>query len=620
MKKNFKRAIALILTAIVMIGTTAVVEAAEGYSGTTRHEITRTYRDEIGNSITAIQIESNGEEVVVGAGSAVTSRAEFVAAIRANLVARNTSFQITHDFPSGVYDFNFFSQAFDEARRTHTGNPQEGDYLYCTLANSSFLFYGIPKAVFSVSANYRTTAAQESAVTSKVNTAMAGMSLGSKDQVGKIQTIHDYVCNASSYSTSGSDVKYTAYGNLVLGKSVCQGYATAFYRIAIEAGLDTRIITGNVKGVGHAWNIVKIGTKYYYLDCTFDDNLGSRQYYLRGSNYFSSEGYTPDSEFKQTSFTSKYPISTTDYVPPKTSLKTATVTTASGSYAYNGTARKPSPIVTLNGKKLTYNTDYSVAFANNTNVGTATIKITGKGNYTGTATGTFKIVGTSISGATVTTKSASYAYTGTARKPAPVVTLGGKTLVVNTDYTVAYSNNINAGTATITVTGKGNYAGTAKGTFKVTAVSLAGASVKTKAASYAYTGSARKPGPVVTLGGKTLVVNTDFTVAFANNVNAGTATITITGKGNYKGTAKGTFTVSRASIKTATVTTKSASYAYTGTARKPAPIVTLGTKTLKVTTEYKVTYKNNTNKGTATITVTGVGNYTGTATGTFKIK
>ncbi|MDO4805030.1 MAG: transglutaminase-like domain-containing protein [Lachnospiraceae bacterium] len=554
MKKNFKRAIALVLTAIMIIGSSAVIEAAdvtdapqiieEEIGGVVRREIKRSFVDEVGSEIEAIEVVGGGE-TEVGATTTVTTRDAFVKEIRKNLVARTSNFTIQHNFPtSGTYDFNFFSNAFNEARKEHTGNGTEGDYLLTQVASASFVFYPMANAAFQVSANYKSSASQESQVTSKINTTLTSLNLGSKTEVAKIKAIHDFVVGNATYGSGNGDLRYTAYGNLIQKQSVCQGYALVMYRMLLQAGIDNRIVTGNYQGRGHAWNIVKVGTKYYHLDATFDDNLSNTQYYLRGTTFTTNDGYVANSDFKQTSFTSKYPQSTTDYQAAATNLSKATVTTKSASYAYTGAARKPAPIVTLNGKTLVVNTDYTVTFSNNINVGTAKMTIKGKGSYTGTAYGTFKITAASISGATVKTTSASYTYTGAARRPKPTVTLSnGKQLVVNTDCTVAFKNNTNVGTATITVTGIGNYKGTATGTFKITAASLSGATVKTKSASYAYTGSARKPAPIVTLNGKTLVVSTDYTVTYKNNTNKGTATVTVKGKGNYKGTASGTFKI-----------------------------------------------------------------------------
>ena len=90
----------------------------------------------------------------------------------------------------------------------------------------------------------------------------------------------------------------------------------------------------------------------------------------------------------------------------------------------------------------------------------------GKGSYSGSKSVTFQIVRASVANAIVATVS-NRTYTGSAIKPAPTVTLGGKTLKRGTDYTLSYANNTKVGTATITVTGKGNYKGSKKVTFKI---------------------------------------------------------------------------------------------------------------------------------------------------------
>ena len=149
----------------------------------------------------------------------------------------------------------------------------------------------------------------------------------------------------------------------------------------------------------------------------------------------------------------------------------------------------------------------------------------------------------SISSCTVKLSAASYTYDGSAKKPTVTVKDGTKTLVLNTDYTVAYANNTKAGTATVTITGKGNYSGTLKKTFTIKAKAISSCTATLSATSYTYNGSAKKPTVIVKDGTKKLVLNTDYTVAYANNTKVGTATVTITGKGNYSGTLKKTFTI-----------------------------------------------------------------------------
>ena len=147
------------------------------------------------------------------------------------------------------------------------------------------------------------------------------------------------------------------------------------------------------------------------------------------------------------------------------SISKASVTLSTSTYAYDGKAKKPGVTVKLNGKTLKNGTDYTVSYSNNTKVGTATVKIMGKGNYTGSVSKTYSIKNNfkkaTISG--ISNKS----YTGKNITQSITVKYNGKTLKNGTDYTVSYSSNKNIGTATVKVTGKGSYAGTITKTFKI---------------------------------------------------------------------------------------------------------------------------------------------------------
>ena len=147
------------------------------------------------------------------------------------------------------------------------------------------------------------------------------------------------------------------------------------------------------------------------------------------------------------------------------SISKASVTLSTSTYAYDGKAKKPGVTVKLNGKTLKNGTDYTVSYSNNTKVGTATVKITGKGNYTGTISKTYSIKNdfkkATISG--ISNKS----YTGKNITQSITVKYNGKTLKNGTDYTVSYSSNKNIGTATVKIAGKGSYAGTITKTFKI---------------------------------------------------------------------------------------------------------------------------------------------------------
>ena len=231
----------------------------------------------------------------------------------------------------------------------------------------------------------------------------------------------------------------------------------------------------------------------------------------------------------------------------------------------------------------------------------------------------------------VTLKKSTYVYNGKARiiDDAVAVTAvvdGVKvTLVHGQDYTTSYQNNQNVGTATVTVTGIGAYTGTVSRTFQITPRQIR--QVRLKHSSLRYTGKKRtQSGTTIVrawIGGwVTLTKGEDYSIHYKNNLNAGTATMIVTGKGNYTGTIEKTFRITPVSLKSAAL--KYTSKLYTGSALKPAATVKASVNkklvTLKKGTDYTVFYKNNTNPGTATVTIRGKGNFTGTFTKQFTIK
>jgi gliding motility-associated-like protein len=283
---------------------------------------------------------------------------------------------------------------------------------------------------------------------------------------------------------------------------------------------------------------------------------------------------------------------------------------------YLGSALTPALVVKDGNTSLTATTDYTVAYTNNTNVGTATVTITGVGNYTGTKTQTFTIVPKAASTLTLDAIS-NQTYTGSALTPAVVVKDGNTTLTATTDYTVAYANNTIVGTATVTITGVGNYTGTKTQTFTI--VPKASNTLTIEAiADQTYTGSALTPAVVVKDGSTTLTESTDYTIAYTNNTNVGTATVTITGAGNYTGTKTQTFTIVAKAASTLTIESI-ANLTYTGEALTPNVVVKDGSKVLTLNVDYSLNYFDNTNAGTASVQVIGLGNYSSIKVQTFSI-
>ncbi len=159
----------------------------------------------------------------------------------------------------------------------------------------------------------------------------------------------------------------------------------------------------------------------------------------------------------------------------------------------------------------------------------------------------------------ITVPTLNYVYRGRDLKPTVTVRdTDGNKLKEGTDYTYTIANCKNVGTATITVKGKGKYTGTGTKKFNVVQADIADASVSGLDPSYMYTGSAVKPVPTLKYKSYKLVNGTDFTLSYSNNTSKGTATVTVRGKGNFKGSLSKTFKI----IGSGMVTKNGATYFY----------------------------------------------------------
>mgnify|MGYP000812167225 CR=1 FL=1 len=329
------------------------------------------------------------------------------------------------------------------------------------------------------------------------------------------------------------------------------------------------------------------------------------------------------------------------------------------------------------------NADYTVTWINNRYVGTATAVLTGTGKILedGTAIGTyfgekritFKIKGTALSASMVSwadgSKNVSVVYNGEEQEPEVRVSLqkkvkgkDGKMVTQTTylweyddyykdgDYKVSYLKNVDAGTATVVITGVGGYTGTVKKTFKITQADLAAEGTEAKigvADSIPFVKNGAKPAIVVTAkmaNGNTVTLKEgkDYTVTYANNkaVSEGKnltekklPLITVKGKGNFKGSIKQTFTITNKSLAdkvnpiTVTVADVPANKNKGKFVSKPVVTDETGTK-LKEKTDYTLSYsllmangeetkldvkKDVVNEpgSTIRITITGAGNYQG---------
>ena len=201
-------------------------------------------------------------------------------------------------------------------------------------------------------------------------------------------------------------------------------------------------------------------------------------------------------------------------------------------------------------------------------------------------------------------------YTGEELKPE--VTIEG--LVAGKDFSIVYSNNTNAGIATVTVTGIGNYKGSVKKEFTITPKSITPSVEEIE--DQVFTGEKIEPVVIVMNGTEKLVKDIHYIVSYSNNTNVTkSAEVTITARdgGNYAFEyIEKTFAITEYQLKDNEVTLEKTAYRYTGEAIEPEVSVVLNGKTLLKGSDYEVEYSDNTEiSDSAKVTISGKGNYSG---------
>lgn len=241
--------------------------------------------------------------------------------LRANMVARQpvVTIRLEWDSTDSQIAKDILNDTF-----VHTGIPKEGDYLYwhmrkCSInVESVALSDGRYQLELTYTMTYRSNAEQEEKVDAAVKTLLDQLDVYEASDYQKICAIYDYMCKNIQYDSTGAifgdALIYTAYAALIRKEAVCQGYATLFYRLALELGVDNRVISGVSKRQAHGWNIVRLGENYYNLDTTWDATSAQAGlpygYYLRCDANF--ESHVRDAAFDAVQFRKDYPVPDAD--------------------------------------------------------------------------------------------------------------------------------------------------------------------------------------------------------------------------------------------------------------------------------------------------------------------
>lgn len=345
------------------------------------------------------------------------------------------------------------------------------------------------------------------------------------------------------------------------------------------------------------------------------------------------------------------------YVADKTKLlkyAVITVDKASKKQVYDGKEKTLAFTVRMGKAPLTEGTDYTVSYENNDAVGTATMTITGMGEYLGTKSVDFRLTGTKLTaknlkvvalnenGETVDISQYTAEYSGKEIKPENLTVILQKAnepdtvLTEGIDYELTYKDHVNVGRATVTIkAGKASvYEGSVSKTFQITPASL-DRTEKELQQTVVYEKAGARPELTLTYGDQILQEGKDYTVKYMNNLTAEDKSnrpiVIVTGKGNYTGTWSTNYSIVKKSLKdgladgTITVDAKALAYknaANEAQAYRPAVKVYDGKKALTDGKDYKVSYRNNTNgklnedlsNGEVVIRAVNSGNYRGNIT------
>lgn len=214
-----------------------------------------------------------------------------------------------------------------DAALVHTGVPTQGDYLHWQLGTvymglSGYSYGSDRYLILTYTPTYYTSADQEEQLDHAVDALLDQLNVYNASDYNKVRAIYDYICNNVVYDHAGlaagnSNLIYTAYAALINGTAVCQGYANLFYRLALELGVDARLIAGTGNGGPHGWNIVELDGKYYNLDATWDAEYAAQDrdyaFFLRcPANFGDHYRYA---EYDDATFHSAYPMGAEDYTP-----------------------------------------------------------------------------------------------------------------------------------------------------------------------------------------------------------------------------------------------------------------------------------------------------------------
>lgn len=305
-----KKTIRGIFFAVALVAGIAFFNAdAEAKSLNLKEIVEKTLGNSVRPTITGKKIQVSDKKLakLKKGAKRVKGKKALIKEFRKNVLKRKKKFSITTKdyFSSNVNSDTFYYGIFNiDDKKT----SDDSDFAFGGITYLAYEWYMSPNGdeVLKFKNSYTETSAQVKKVNKKAKSVLKKLNVSGMSDVAKVKTIHDYVIDLVTYDDSMKD--HSAYGGLVASKhsTVCQGYALIMYKLLTDAGVPCHYVTGDAGGP-HAWNMVKINKKWYYLDATWDDPSDSLvyDYFLVGSKTFKKDHKTDEFYTKKFKFSSE---------------------------------------------------------------------------------------------------------------------------------------------------------------------------------------------------------------------------------------------------------------------------------------------------------------------------
>ena len=363
-------------------------------------------------------------------------------------------------------------------------------------------------------------------------------------------------------------------------------------------GFDVRFVSSDPEEGCHAWNLVRLGNEYYYVDTTWDDdNADPYQFFLVDYKTLQAsdrnhEHLLFDELYSNNYFNNKYNqyVSQDCWDSTSADISNCTVN-VDYSNPYNVS-------VFDDGRQLTYGTDYTVSQDNS-----CFVRIDGQGEYSGTHSERKD----NIAYKPLNIESRAVEISSSIKKP--YVSLSG--LTYGKDYVVSYMFKASLGDTYAIAQGIGKYTGTQYADYSIVSGNINNVPISLSFTETYYNGEVQYPNVYV----QGLKNRIDYKVRTVASKEPGTYYIYVDGMGSYTGTAALAYEIKRTPISTKSILVYNEVFFSDGTEKRPDVYVT----GLKQGIDYTLSYSNNILPGTAVVTITGIGGYEGSVSYSYTI-